>query len=228
MPTVRLAADDLLLDQHLRIIPQRFAPALAGQSSTRSTNCSPTLEPCRTGLSTSGGFQPIGQGSCAGFQHQRIAPSARRRPGSAAWSAPCRKRSGWPRHRSRCRARRVPPARPAPCRPRHRSRATRETPRPFPAQAANPFARIQFVTSWPSERNAVATAAPERSDTSRSALGPPSITVMFSFGVMHPLILADDFHFRLQFDAAFGFRAALQAARSIPRRPARWRCRRSR
>src|SRR3989449_5510500 len=31
------------------------------QSSTRSTNCKPTLEPCRTGLSTTGGCQPDGQ-----------------------------------------------------------------------------------------------------------------------------------------------------------------------
>src|SRR2546430_8576598 len=32
----------------------------AFQSSTRSTNCKPTLEPCRTGLSTTGGCPPAG------------------------------------------------------------------------------------------------------------------------------------------------------------------------
>ena len=36
---------------------------------------------------------------------------------------------------------------------------------------------------WPSERRALDTCAPELRDTSRSALGPPSITVILSFSV---------------------------------------------
>src|SRR5258707_298706 len=43
------------------------------QSETRSTNCSPTLDPCRTGLSTMGWqppvvLKPVRQGSSVGLQ----------------------------------------------------------------------------------------------------------------------------------------------------------------
>ncbi len=44
------------------------APASAsGQSSTRSTNCSPTLEPCRDGLTTSGSEKFFGKCAAGEF-----------------------------------------------------------------------------------------------------------------------------------------------------------------
>ena len=51
-------------------------------SETRSTNCSPTLEPWRTGLSTTGGSQPMGQlaeGDSIGRNRAVGTPAARQR-----------------------------------------------------------------------------------------------------------------------------------------------------
>ena len=56
----------------------------------------------------------------------------------------------------------------------------------FGAPRQNPISwlGIHFTDSWPSERRALATPAPERSETSRSALGPPSMTVMFNLSML--------------------------------------------
>ena len=96
-----------------------------------------------------------------------------------------------------------------------------EKPRRSRARSFQPGARgSSSITSCPSERNAVATAAPERSETSRSALGPPSITVMFNFPVIPSSVFPDNFHFGLQFDSAFRL-GALLASIAIKSRTSR-------
>src|SRR5205085_1476591 len=70
-------------------------------------------------------------------------------------------------------------------------------------------------TVCPTDRSARATATPVRNDTSRSALGPPSITVMFIFSIsVLPRVrgeksFADNLHFRFQFDPALRLRRLL-------------------
>src|SRR6185436_16897722 len=63
-------------------------------------------------------------------------------------------------------------------------------------------------TSCPRERNAADTPAPERNDTSRSALGPPNITVIFHLPAI-PSVLSNNLHFRLQLDRSRGTRPLL-------------------
>ena len=165
-----------------------------------STICKPTLEPCRDGLEHDGRLPTAGQRGFGRVNHREA------RRGNAGLDAAFFGQHFVEGHAAGFRAATgvghaaVSPIPPAPSRLRRKSRAGPERQHRCPA-AVSRTARCgsSSWTAWPRERKALATAAPERSDTSRSADGPPSMTVTLSFSVN--VSLADDLHFLAQFDA---------------------------
>ena len=170
MPTVRLAADDFFLDQNFRIKFQRFRQRLL-----------PVLNPLDK-------LQPDARTLPHRFHHQRRLPAFRPRSFFRIHNQKFRRRNPgfeatfFRQHLVERDAARFGvaagvkraefvQAAAAPCRPRRKFRAAREKPHPSPAAKPSLAFSDQFQKPCGRANAAPSHAAPERSDTSRSALG---------------------------------------------------------